>query len=44
MESGSKYVLMYDLSDEEVVSETELNEGMWLRCVCVCVCVSTHYK
>ena len=28
---GSDHVWMYDHSDEEVVSDSELNEGMWLR-------------
>lgn len=28
---GSDHVWMYDCSDEEVVSDSELNEGMWLR-------------
>ena len=34
MEHGSNHVWVYsDCSDEEYVSETELEEGMWLRCV-----------
>ena len=28
---ASDHVLMYDCSDEEVVSDSELNDGMWLR-------------
>ena len=32
MEHGSSYVWMYDSSDEEYFSDTELNEGMWLSC------------
>ena len=28
---ASDHVWMYDHSDEEVVSDSELNEGMWLR-------------
>ena len=27
----SSNVYMYDCSDEEVVSDSELQEGMWLR-------------
>ena len=28
---ASDHVWMYDHSDEEAVSDSELNEGMWLR-------------
>ena len=31
MNHGSTHVWMYDCSDDEFVSETELQEGMWLR-------------
>lgn len=31
MEWGSSYVWMYEHSDEEYVSDSELQEGMWLR-------------
>jgi len=31
MDYGSKSVYVYSDSDEEYVSETELQEGMWLR-------------
>ena len=30
MDYGSSHVWMYDDSDEEYFSETELQEGMWL--------------
>ncbi len=30
MDHGSTYVWLYDSSDEEVVSDSELQEGMWL--------------
>ena len=31
MDYGSTHVYMYESSDEEVISEGEYNEGMWLR-------------
>ncbi len=31
MNYGSELVYMYSESDEEYVSDTELQEGMWLR-------------
>ena len=31
MEHGSTHVWMYDCSDEEFISDSELQEGMWLR-------------
>ena len=30
MDYGSSHVWVYDFSDEEYFSETELQEGMWL--------------
>ena len=30
MDYGSSHVWVYENSDEEYFSETELNEGMWL--------------
>ena len=31
MDYGSSHVFMYANSDEEVISDTEYDEGMWLR-------------
>ena len=33
MDYGSTHVWLYDDSDEEFISDSELQEGMWLRCV-----------
>ena len=48
---ASDHVWMYDHSDEEVVSDSELNEGMWLRqvvsngvdCYKICKILSTSF-
>jgi hypothetical protein len=31
MDYGSSHVFVYANSDEEVISDAEYNEGMWLR-------------
>ena len=33
MDYGSSHVYLYANSDDEVISDTEYNEGMWLRYV-----------
>lgn len=35
MDYGSTHVWLYDDSDEEFISDTELQEGMWLRFVVI---------
>ena len=33
MDYGSSHVYMYDNSDDELISDEEFKEGMWLRWV-----------